>query len=241
METILVLDRVSKRFGGLQAVDDVFLEVNAGQILGIIGPNGAGKSTLFNIICGIYHPDKGRISFKEKFIKKLMPHQICRMGIGRTFQISEVFESLTALESVTLAASLHLPLKEARRQAYTILDQFGLADKAELRCESLTPVDIKLIELSKALATSPEVILLDEVMTSLSRVEAEPLLNIIKNLPHEGITPIIVEHSMHIIQDCCQRVIVLNFGRLIADGTSDEVLSDRTVIDSYLGVKPTCL
>lgn len=150
-----------------------------------------------------------------------------------------MFKTFTALECVTLAASLRLSMKEARKLAESLLERFGLENKASWRCGSLTPVDTKLIELSKALATQPKVILLDEVMSGLTHVEAEPVLQHIKGLPKDGITPIIVEHGMHIVKAACQRVVVLNFGRLIADGTCDEVLNNKAVIDSYLGEEVT--
>ncbi len=237
MGSVLTLDHVTKDFGGLRAVDDVSLEIESGQILGVIGPNGAGKSTVFNLICGVYHPTNGRIFFDGKSIERLTPDQVCKRGIGRTFQLSEMFKSFTTHECVTLAASLHLPMKEAKKRAEDLLERFGLSNKARWRCGSLTPVDMKLIELSKALATQPKVILLDEVMSGLTHVEAEPVLQQIKKLPEEGVTPVIVEHGMHIIKAACERVVVLNFGHLIADGGCDEVMRNKDVIDSYLGVE----
>lgn len=235
MDSILSLNSVSKSFGGINALSDVSLDVKSGEILGIIGPNGAGKSTLFNVICGVYHADKGNIDFEGRPIGKLMPHQVCRRGIGRTFQLAEVFKTFTALECVALAAGFHMPLKEARRSAMELLEKFGMADKADWPCSDLTPVDVKFVELSKAIATQPRLILLDEAMSGLTHVEAQPVLEQIRKLPERGVTPVIVEHGMHIITAICERVIVLNFGQKIADGTPEQVLKEKTVVDSYLG------
>ncbi|TAK30414.1 MAG: ABC transporter ATP-binding protein [Chloroflexota bacterium] len=235
MVAVLTLDRVAKSFGGVKAIDDLSFDVIAGEVLGIIGPNGAGKSTLFNLICGFYRADKGRIVFDGKFIERLAPHQITRLGIARTFQLCAVFPSLTALDTVALAAGLRSKQKEAYRIAEGLLERFGLADKAGSPSEVMTPVDMKLLELCKALATQPQVVLLDEVMSGLTHVEAKTVLDQIVRLPAQGVTPIIVEHGMHIITAACKRVVVLNFGRKIADGTPAEVVANKAVIDSYLG------
>ena len=235
MGSILSLDHVTKNFGGLTALNEVSLEVAEGEILGVIGANGSGKSTLFNTICGVYHPTRGQIFFRGHRIDKLASHEICRQGIGRTFQLSEVFTALTVLECVSLAASLHLPLGEARSHATELLERYGLAAKKDWLCDKLTPIELKLVELCKAQATGPRLILLDEVMSGLTQVEAEPVLDQLRGLPQQGITPVVVEHGMHHIKAVCQRVVVLDFGSLIADGTCEEVLSNKTVIDAYLG------
>lgn len=233
--TFLKVEGVSKRFGGLTALDDVSLEVEKGGILGIIGPNGAGKTTLFGTISGFHKPDRGAIYFKGKRIEGLKPHQICRMRLVRTFQIAHPFLGFTPYETLITAALNHLSMREARRKAGEVLEMVGLTDKRDEDGASLTIADQKGLELGKALAAGGELILLDEVMAGLTVPEAEIIISLLKRLCDDGLSFLMVEHVMFIIMKLCPRIVVLNFGKKIAEGTAEEITNNQMVIDSYLG------
>jgi branched-chain amino acid transport system ATP-binding protein len=232
---LLQVSDISKSFGGLMALREVSLEVKKGDLLAIIGPNGAGKTTLFSTISGFYKPDNGSIHFKGRRIDGLKPHQISKMGLTRTFQIVQPFLEFTPYETLITAALNHLPMNQAKKKAREILGMVGLDDKADENSTRLTIPDQKALEMAKALATGAELILLDEVMAGLTRVEAEKIMSLIRRLNGEGISFLVVEHVMYVIMKLCPRILVLNFGSKIAEGPPEEIVNDKMVIDSYLG------
>lgn len=232
---LLRVEELTKSYGGLQAVDGMSFEVEKGSIMGLIGPNGAGKTTLFEVISGFQRPTSGYCYFKEERIDNLKPHQICFRGIGRTFQIPQIFPSFTVFETVLVAALLHLSIKKARDRTHDVLETVGLSEKAEEITENLTIPEQKRLEVGRALASNPELMLLDEVMSGLNVVESKEMIELIQRLQDQGLTFILVEHVMHIIMGLCERIVVLNFGKKIAEGTPEEIANNEQVIEAYLG------
>lgn len=232
---LLQVECVSKSFGGLTALFDISVEVKKGELLGIIGPNGAGKTTLFGTISGFYKPDKGTIYFKGRRIDGLKPHQISKMGLIRTFQIAQPFLEFSPYETLVTAGLNRLPMSHAKRRAREVLGMLSLDSKANKSSASLTIPDQKALEMGKALVAGAELILLDEVMAGLTFVEAEVIMSLIERLLKEGFTFLVVEHMMSVIMKLCPRIMVMNFGSKIADGTPSEVSNNKLVIDSYLG------
>ena len=234
-QPILSVAGVSKRFGGLMAVNEVSFEVAKGEILAIIGPNGAGKTTLFGLISGFIRPDMGHVRLKGTEITKVAPHKIVRMGLTRSFQIVQVFADMTVLEAVTAAALVRRPMREAVRQAEEVLERIGLSRIKNDSPAALSLQDKKLLEVAKCVATEPELILLDEVMAGLTLAEAEVPLAIIRDLRASGITFVMVEHVMPIVMNTADRLLVLNFGQKIADAPPTEILANQAVRDAYFG------
>lgn len=237
---LLELRGVTKFFGGLAALREIDLQACAGEIIGLIGPNGSGKTTLFNLITGIYPLTHGMIRFKEEEIAGLKPYQICHRGIGRTFQITKQFTRLTVLENVMVGTFYGKKkavgdLHQVQRSAEVILDRVGLALKKKHRVSDLTLEDKKRLELGRALATQPELLLLDEVMAGLNPTEIKELLELLRRIRAEGVTLIIVEHVLHAVMKLADRVCVLHHGEKIADASPSEVAKDQRVIESYLG------
>ncbi|MEB3759232.1 MAG: ABC transporter ATP-binding protein [Desulfurococcales archaeon] len=238
---ILRVEKVTKRFGGLVALSDVSFEVNQGEILGLIGPNGAGKTTLFNVITGVYKPEEGRVIFKNKDITGLRPHKIARMGIARTHQIVKPFGDLTVLENTMIGALYgrrhgHITEEEARDIALDILEFVGLKEKADLPARILNIQEKKRLELARALAEEPELLLLDEVLAGLNPSEVAKMLDLLRKIRSEkNVTMIMIEHVMHAVMNLADRIVVLHFGRKIAEGTPEEVASNPEVITAYLG------
>lgn len=231
---------VTKYFGGLAALHEVDLRASSGEIIGLIGPNGSGKTTLFNLITGLYPISQGAITFKGEKMCGLKSFQICQKGIARTFQITKLFARLTVLENV-MVGSLYGKgkasddLKKSRLIAEAILDRVGLSSKKNAKVSDLTLEDKKRLELSKALSTRPELLLLDEVMAGLNPTEIKEMMGLIRKIRQDGITLIVVEHVMHAVMKLADRVYVLHHGEKIAEGSPEEISRNKRVIESYLG------
>ena len=236
---LLVLDGVSRAFGGLKAVDEVSISIAEGAIHGIIGPNGAGKTTLFNVVNGFLEPHAGRISFAGSSLVGLKPHAVCRLGIGRTFQVVRAFPRMTVLENVVVGAYVGAATDtEAERNAYAALDRVGLAGaQAHALAGGLTTKQLRLMELARALASRPRLLLLDETLAGLGHDELVDMLAIIRQVNREGVTIVIIEHTMQAMVKLAERFSVLDHGRLIAEGPPAEVVRNSAVIEAYLGKK----
>jgi branched-chain amino acid transport system ATP-binding protein len=233
---ILELKGVNKSFGGLKAVEDFNLSMEEGEILGLIGPNGAGKSTVFNCIAGVYPATAGEIYFKAENITHQKPWDLCRKGLARTFQIVKPFFSRTVLYNVTVGAFATTDKRsEAERRALEVLRRLHMEDIKDVRAGNLTIAHHKRLEIARALATEPKLLLLDEVMAGLRPTEVDEMVKIIKELRENGVTIFVIEHIMRAIMALSDRVAVLHFGTKIAEGTPEEVASDERVIKAYLG------
>jgi ABC-type branched-subunit amino acid transport system ATPase component len=239
MTTILELQNVTKRFGGLRAVKNVSLSLNAGEILFIIGPNGAGKTTVFNLISGFLRPNEGAILFEGRNISRMAPHRSARLGIGRTFQIVKPLPSLTVLQNVMLGAFMHThSLHHAEQEAARILEFLQMSHLSKFSARGLPLAALKRLEIARALATKPKLILLDEVVSGLTTSEALALAELVKRLPEWGVSVVGgVEHVMQVVMKIADRVIVLDYGAKIAEGTPAEVVKMPAVVEAYLGPK----
>jgi len=236
---LLAATNLSKRFRGLVAVDGVSFEVAAGEIFAVIGPNGAGKTTLFAMIAGALAPDDGTVTFAGARIDGLTADAVCRRGIGRTFQNVRPFPGLSVEDNVTIGALLRRPdMRSARKHARAVLDALDLADKRTVMASSLTLPDRKRLEVARALATDPKLLLLDEVMAGLRPTEADRMVAILKQLNRDtGMTILLIEHVMRAVMALASRVLVLHHGAAIAQGTPQVVVHDPAVIASYLGAE----
>ena len=234
---MLEVSGVTKSFRGLKAVSRASFEVSKGAIVGLIGPNGAGKTTMFNMVAGVYAPDEGTIAFQGRPIAGLRPDQVCAAGIGRTFQIVKPFAGLSVLDNVIVGALQRAKdVPSARRHAAGIVDKLGLGAKAELPASALTLPDRKRLEVARALATRPRLLLLDEVMAGLRPTECDQMVEVFRELNRaEGLTILLIEHVMRAVMALAQRIVVLNYGRIIAHGAPEEVVRDRAVLECYLG------
>jgi ABC-type branched-subunit amino acid transport system ATPase component len=236
--TILQLDGVTKRFGGLPAVDNLSFSVRQGEILGIIGPNGAGKSTMIGLIGGALAPTSGTVRYKGRDIGGMPPSKRAHLGIARTFQITQPFVELDVRENVLVGALFGrrgLRRTEGLKLADEVLERVGLASKATLKGAQLTVADRKRLEMARALATNPNLLLLDEVMAGLTPVEVSQAVELIREINRSGVTVLVVEHIVRAIRNVSDRVLVLHHGRKIAEDLPDRVLSDPAVIEAYLG------
>lgn len=235
---LLEVKQVTKRFGGLLANHEIDLEVNEGEIVGLIGPNGAGKTTLFSCIAGHYSVTSGTIHFAGKNITNWPAEKVCHEGIARTWQIVQAFRGMSVLENVMVGSFCRAPrTADARREALKVLEFTGLANKRDFLGASVTIADKKRIELSRALATKPTLIMLDEAMAGLNPTETAQAVELVKAIRNKGITVLMVEHVMECIMPVADRIIVLNYGRKIAEDTPAVVCQNKEVIDAYLGEK----
>ncbi len=232
---ILEVDKVTRRFGGLVAVNNVSFAVAEGEILGIIGPNGAGKTTLFSVISGFIPPSDGEIRFAGESIVGVSPDRLVRRGLVRSFQVVQTFADMTTLDVVTTAALTRRPIREAIDYAAHVLTRVGMAGKELLTPATLSLQDKKLLELAKCLATDPRCILLDEVMAGLTIAETEAPMAIVRELNSQGVTIVMVEHVMPVIMRLATRIVVINFGEKIAEATPEAIVKDQRVIDAYFG------
>jgi branched-chain amino acid transport system ATP-binding protein len=233
---LLEVQGVSKRFGGLLANDDVSFMVKDGEIVSIIGPNGAGKSTLFNCITGFYRPNAGRVLYQGKDITRFGADRICKLGIARTFQIVQIISDMTVLENVMTGAFLRSARNgAARAKAEEVLRFTGLFEKRNAAATALTIADKKRLEVAMALATRPKLLMLDETMAGLTPFELKGMMGLIRKVRENGVTLVIVEHVMEAVMELSDRVIVINSGRMIVEGTPKEVVVNTEVIQAYLG------
>ena len=235
---ILQVQDLTKRFGGLQALSDVTFDLGEGQILGLIGPNGAGKTTLFNVINGVYAPERGRVAFRGEEITGLPSYEVARRGLARTHQVVRPLHDLSVRENVMVGACYgreKLSLKEARRQADEALTQVGLIDRAGQPAGSLNVAQKKRLEMARALAAKPYLILLDEVLAGLNPSEIAAMMATVRAIRDQGITILMIEHVMQAIMAISDRILVLDYGILIAAGLPEEVANNPLVIEAYLG------
>jgi len=234
--SILEVKELTINFGGLIAVNNLDMKVDAGEAVGLIGPNGAGKTSAFNLISGVYKPTHGRVFFNGEDITGLPPHVISRKGIGRTFQIVKPFGSMTVLENVMVGGFAHTSNRNKSKEiALEVIEQVGLQRKANLLAKNLTIADRKRLEVAKALATNPKLLLLDEVLAGLNPTEVEEAVMMIKNLNKSGISILMIEHVLQATMAICNHIVVLDYGKKIAEGTPQEVTNNPEVIKAYLG------
>ena len=238
MNSLLEVRGVSKRFGGLLAVSDVSFSLAEGEILGLIGPNGAGKTTLFNVVNGVYKADGGTISFLGKVITGSSPDKVVHLGLARTHQIVKPLNDLTLLDNVTVGACFgreYLDLKAARAVALEVLQRVGLGDRADMMARSLTIAGKKRLEVARALAAKPKLLLLDEVLAGLNPTEVALMIELVRKIRDSGISVLMIEHLMQAIMSLSDRIVVLNLGRKLAEGRPDEVVHNSDVVECYLG------
>lgn len=241
-EVILETNLVTKRFGGLTALEDVSIKIRRGSITGLIGPNGSGKTTLFNCITGVYRPEKGTIAFEGEDITGLPPEVICHRGIGRTFQVVRPLPNMLVIDNVMVSVfygkNRRLSLKQAEEEALNIIELVGLKGKEYVLARNLTAADMRRLEVARALATRPKLLLLDEPLAGLNPKETDDAMHLIKKIRDEmDITIFWIEHVMRAIMRVAERIIVLNAGRKIADGEPEEISKNEEVIKAYLGVE----
>ncbi len=238
MTTLLSIRHISKRFGGLQALTDITFDLPEDQILGLIGPNGAGKTTLFNVLNGVYQPDEGSVSFRDQDVTGKKPYDLAHMGIARAHQIVRPLNELTVRENVMVGACfgrLDQGLEDAAHTADEVLGFVGLASRASLQARSLNVAEKKRLEMARALAARPYLLLLDEVLAGLNPSEVSKMIQTVREIRQQGITIIMIEHVMKAMMSVADRIIVLDYGRQLAEGTPEEIANDPRVIEAYLG------
>jgi branched-chain amino acid transport system ATP-binding protein len=232
---MLAANNVSKSFGGLKALDDVTLSVGQGEIVALIGPNGAGKTTLFSIVSGFLPADTGVVTFEGTDITGEPPHRICRLGLARTFQLTRPFAALSVRENIAVGAHLHSARREALAKADEVASLLSLTDVLEQNADGLTVAFRKRLELARALATQPKMLLLDEVFAGLNPTEIDSILPFIRQIRDGGVTIVLVEHVMQAVMRLSDRIVVLNNGCVIAEGAPEAVAANAIVIEAYLG------
>ena len=238
MSTLLEVRGVSKSFGGLVAVSDVSFSIAEGEIIGLIGPNGAGKTTLFNVVNGVYKADHGSITFAGKDITRCSPDKVVHLGLARTHQIVKPLNDLTVLDNVTVGACFgreYLDMAAARKVAFEVLQQVGLGDRVDVMARSLTIAGKKRLEVARALAAKPKLLLLDEVLAGLNPTEVATMIELVRKIRDSGIAVLMIEHLMQAIMSLSDRIVVLNLGRKLAEGKPDEVVHNSDVVEAYLG------
>ncbi len=234
--TLLTVSQITKRFGGVVANQNISFQVAPGELVGIIGPNGAGKSTLFDVIAGIERPDAGEVRLEERRLTGLRPDQVSRLGVGRTFQKLRPFQGMTVLENVTVGALQKCrDVAHARREAREALERVGLEEKGNAYGRTLSTGQRKRLELARALATRPRLLLLDEVTGGVDQGSIPGLIRLIQDLHRAGMTLVVIEHNMRVIMAMAQRIVALHLGEVIADGPPEAVTRDRRVVEAYLG------
>jgi branched-chain amino acid transport system ATP-binding protein len=235
--SLLAVSKLSKSFRGLRAVADASFEVEPRAVVALIGPNGAGKTTIFNLIAGVHRPDSGDIHLGGARISGLRPHQVCAAGIGRTFQLVKPFDGMSVLDNAMVGALLREPaVADARRRARAVLERLGLGPKADIPASQLTLADRRRLEVARALATRPSLLLLDEVMAGLRPPEIDEMVTVLQDVRRdEGITVLLIEHVMRAVMALAEHIVVLHHGEVVARGTPAAVVSDPAVLDCYLG------
>jgi branched-chain amino acid transport system ATP-binding protein len=230
------VEKLVKKFGGLMAVNEVTFEVEKGEIFGLIGPNGSGKTTTFNMISGVYPPTSGRVHYRDREIQGMKSHRICHLGIGRTFQVVKPLGRMTVLDNVIAASFSRVnSMREARSIALRTVEFCGLTPVQEVLAKSLPIAGRKRLEIARAMATRPELLLLDETAAGLNPTELVAAIELIRKIRENGTTVIIIEHIMHVIMTISDRIHAINFGQTIAEGTPKEVAANQAVIEAYLG------
>jgi len=235
---LLQVRDLTKRFGGLVACDSVSVEIKEGEIVGLIGPNGAGKTTLFNCIAGFYPPNSGQVTFEGQEITSLPADRVCQLGIARTFQVVKIFKEMTVLENLMVGGFVRsLNTGKVRQEAMDTLNFTGLAEKKEMRGGALTIADKKRLEIARSLMTKPRLLMLDEAMAGLTQKETQEALELIHKLHQQKITLFLVEHVMEVIMPISHRVVVLDYGKKIAEDVPEKIINNEEVIKAYLGDK----